>query len=143
MTPLTCPAKFCIDLFANVSSFQPSVIIDVFQDGRINKMRFTISLVLCFSKMTFFFSTTLTREYCFSDAPECTTDDFTAFYSECDDVTNLRSVYFDYVPESTCRGGHPLPDPIVNLNCRQECSPGYYLPLGETKCGECPAGSHR
>ena len=83
------------------------------------------------------------RSHCFSDVKECSKDDFKPFYSECDHVTDSRTLYYDYKEDSSCRGGEPLPDPVENLPCYSICPPGSYQPYGEQTCEFCSAGTHR
>lgn len=79
---------------------------------------------------------------CFSDTiRECTADDITGHYTECDLTANTRSYYYSFKPDVQCTGGVSLPSAVVGLPCYQSCEPGSFLPAAQTQCQQCPAGT--
>jgi hypothetical protein len=83
------------------------------------------------------------QRFCFTDQTrECSENDVTGHYTECDLTTNSRSYYYRYVNTSACVGGISLPPRVSGLPCAQSCQAGSYLPLAGSECKQCDAGTY-
>jgi hypothetical protein len=75
----------------------------------------------------------------------CTTNDYVGAYTSCRAPRYVRDAVFRWRSESTCNaseaGSATLPSNRLDLPCNVTCNGGFYLPVGNTACAECSAGT--
>ncbi|KAJ3431631.1 hypothetical protein M0812_20545 [Anaeramoeba flamelloides] len=70
---------------------------------------------------------------------ECVEEDYEFILTDC--VDGLRDLVYVWKSPKKCEGGVELPSNELDFDCDIECEPGYFLPIGETTCQPCKAGT--
>eukprot|EP01129_Flabellula_baltica_P004543 TRINITY_DN1589_c0_g1_i1.p1 TRINITY_DN1589_c0_g1~~TRINITY_DN1589_c0_g1_i1.p1 ORF type:complete len:1762 (-),score=366.97 TRINITY_DN1589_c0_g1_i1:36-5285(-) len=118
--------------------------VDIASGQKINE-KYSDSVGMCFGTIGSISNLFLTvfdegERGCFdSELPLCTENDIGYYYTECN--SGSRQLIYYWHPESVCAGGVKLPSSVSGLSCPIECQQGTYLPLGQTECQDCSAGS--